>query len=418
MNSTTHCINSSFITPLYSSLWSSLPAFSTLHLSRNNANEEGAELIVSLLEAKELLGPPDISGGGEAMDTFVRIYLVPDEERAMQTKVTQILLKFDSTFCNCLFPQQHSTFSVLTPLSTLQLFKNSSCPGYNETFSFWVSRKHHRHSLWFHLYHSGLNQHTLIGEGELQIGEAKRPLTTWLALSDSRHTNNSTLNFGELMFSLSYLPTAERLTVVVVKGRSLQFAKQDVEEDRDEEARRNSLSSNSHTESPDNGGELSSASSTSLCDMVGPVGEQSKRNSCTAASDPVSHVLVKVYLLKGGKKVSKKKTTIKRMESSPIYNESMIFSVPPYMLGSIQIRLTVAQIIVGAAETPPRMQIVPIGHVIVGNETTGKGLKHWNQMMTSLRKPVAMWHPLRRCPKESSATVNPSGSTDETNKKK
>lgn len=28
---------------------------------------------------------------------------------------------------------------------------------------------------------------------------------------------------GELMFSLSYLPTAERLTVVVVKARKLKF---------------------------------------------------------------------------------------------------------------------------------------------------------------------------------------------------
>jgi len=28
---------------------------------------------------------------------------------------------------------------------------------------------------------------------------------------------------GEMMFSLSYLPTAERLTVVVVKGRNLKF---------------------------------------------------------------------------------------------------------------------------------------------------------------------------------------------------
>lgn len=32
------------------------------------------------------------------------------------------------------------------------------------------------------------------------------------------------VGFGEIMFSLSYLPTAERLTVVVVKARSLQFS--------------------------------------------------------------------------------------------------------------------------------------------------------------------------------------------------
>lgn len=216
------------------------------------------------------------------------------------------------------------------------------------------------------------------------------------------------------MFSLSYLPTAERLTVVVVKGRSLQYKRAEEDEGVDtvSDDKRNSISSLPLTASPSTqtmnprqpqDGELSSTSSSSICDMVGVIGEQKKRHSCpNTGAEAVSHVLVKVYLLKDGKKVSKKKTTIKRMEASPIYNESMIFSVPPYMLGSIQIRLTVAQIVV-AAEMPPRMQIVPIGHVIVGNETTGKGLKHWNQMMVSLRKPVAMWHPLRRCPKESSA---------------
>ena len=36
-----------------------------------------------------------------------------------------------------------------------------------------------------------------------------------------------------------------------------------------------------------------------------------------------------------------------------------------------------------------------IGHVIVGPRiTSGTELTHWNQMMSSLRKPVAMWHPL------------------------
>lgn len=47
-----------------------------------------------------------------------------------------------------------------------------------------------------------------------------RPITTWLSLSDSRHNNSV---WGELMFSISYLPTAERLTVVVVKARNLKL---------------------------------------------------------------------------------------------------------------------------------------------------------------------------------------------------
>ena len=41
---------------------------------------------------------------------------------------------------------------------------------------------------------------------------------------------------------------------------------------------------------------------------------------------------MKVYLLQNGKKVSKKKTTVKRGEKSPIFNEAMIFSVPSTVL--------------------------------------------------------------------------------------
>lgn len=99
---------------------------------------------------------------------------------------------------------------------------------------------------------------------------------------------------------------------------------------------------------------------------------------------------------------------MKRADSTLIYNEAMIFSVPPYMLNAIQIRLTVVS---SGSETSSSSLIEnsntiggsggsggvkPIGHVIVGCSANDKGLRHWNQMMTSLRKPVAMWHALRQ----------------------
>lgn len=92
-------------------------------------------------------------------------------------------------------------------------------PCYNESFNFWLQKRQARHSLWFHLYHNG-PAHTLIGEAEMEIGEMPRPITTWIPLSDSRKCN---ARWGELMFSLSYLPTAERLTIVVVKARNLKL---------------------------------------------------------------------------------------------------------------------------------------------------------------------------------------------------
>lgn len=98
---------------------------------------------------------------------------------------------------------------------------------------------------------------------------------------------------------------------------------------------------------------------------------------------------------------------MKRADSSPIYNEAMIFSVPPYMLNAIQIRLTVVSVTdtssliensntIGSGGGGGSVVAKPIGHVIVGCSATDKGLRHWNQMMTSLRKPVAMWHAIRQ----------------------
>lgn len=105
-----------------------------------------------------------------------------------------------------------------------------------------------------------------------------------------------------------------------------------------------------------------------------------------------------VYLQKNDKKVSKKKTSLKRADDCPIFNEAMIFSVPPYMLNAVQIRLTIVGCSPDASlDTSGSISNAkPIGHVIVGCQTSDKGSRHWNQMLTSLRKPVAMWHPLQK----------------------
>lgn len=61
---------------------------------------------------------------------------------------------------------------------------------------------------------------SLIGEARLRLGPAPRTTTTtWLPLMGSALP---TPRLGELMFSLSYLQTAERLNLVVVKARNLR----------------------------------------------------------------------------------------------------------------------------------------------------------------------------------------------------
>ncbi|KAF7280460.1 hypothetical protein GWI33_005855 [Rhynchophorus ferrugineus] len=258
-------------------------------------DSESWDFIVNVLEAKDLSGVAKIDG---FMDTYVRVSLLPDKEATIQTKV----------------------------------YRSTSSPSYKERFLFSLNpREQMQRALCFQLYATDLQSHTLIGEGELRLSDIslRQPVTTWVTLTD---TGQKGTEFGEIMFSLSYLPTAERLTVVVVKARNLKF-------------------------------------------LPGSSGE----------------VFVKVYLMVQNKKINKKKTSTKKGEHCPIFNEAMMFSVPVHALNTIQMRLTVAEI-----PTEENAKATPIGHVIVGGQAIGRSLSHWNQMLIALRKPVAMWHSLRK----------------------
>lgn len=59
------------------------------------------------------------------------------------------------------------------------------------------------------------------------------------------------------------------------------------------------------------------------------------------------------------------------------------------LLQTIHLRVTVSEASVEGGHA------LNVGHVIVGSQSTGKSLTHWTQMLASLRKPIAMWHPLR-----------------------
>ncbi|CAG9766093.1 unnamed protein product [Ceutorhynchus assimilis] len=258
-------------------------------------DSESWDFIVNVLEAKDLSG---VAYNNGFLDTYVRVSLLPDKEATIQTKV----------------------------------YRSTSSPSYKERFLFTLNpREQMQRTLSLQLYVTDVLSHTLIGEGELRLTDVslKQPVTTWVSLTD---TGQKGTEFGEIMFSLSYLPTAERLTVVVVKARNLKI----------------------QPPSP-------------------------------------MEVFVKVYLMQQNKKINKKKTSTKKGERCPIFNEAMMFSVPAHTLNSIQMRLTVAEM-----PSDDNVKDTPIGHVIVGGQASGRSLSHWNQMLTALRKPVAMWHSLRK----------------------
>ncbi|XP_057637110.1 synaptotagmin-5-like [Chionomys nivalis] len=135
---------------------------------------------------------------------------------------------------------------------------------------------------------------------------------------------------GDICFSLRYVPTAGKLTVIVLEAKNL------------------------------------------------------KKMDVGGLSDPY----VKVHLLQGGKKVRKKKTTIKKNTLNPYYNEAFSFEVPCDQVQKVQVELTVSDCDkLGKNEA--------IGRVAVGAAVCGAGLRHWADMLANPRRPIAQWHSLR-----------------------
>ena len=89
-----------------------------------------------------------------------------------------------------------------------------------------------------------------------------------------------------------------------------------------------------------------------------------------------------------GKRIDKKKTTIKRRTRDPVWNESFIFEVPVEKLRDISFVFTVM-------DFDRITQNEMIGQLILGYRTTGSSLRHWTDMMNNPRKPVAQWHRLQ-----------------------
>ncbi|KAM8939730.1 synaptotagmin-12 isoform 2-T2 [Pelodytes ibericus] len=253
-------------------------------------------LHVSLVQGKDLLEKRE---EGNFESCFVHISLLPDEQIVGISRIQR-------NAYSVLFDE---TFSI--PLDPLALEENS---------------------LRFSIFGiDGDERNVSTGVAELKLSDLDlvlRPFNTWIYLQD---VNKAADSVGEILLSLSYLPTAERLTVVVVKGKNLVWTEGKV------------------------------------------------------TADP----FVKVYLLQDGRKISKKKTATKRDDRNPVFNEAMIFSVPAIVLQDLSLRITVA-------ESGDNGRTENVGHVIIGPAATGMGMTHWNQMLATLRKPVSMWHQVRR----------------------
>ncbi|XP_038198830.1 LOW QUALITY PROTEIN: synaptotagmin-9 [Arvicola amphibius] len=174
------------------------------------------------------------------------------------------------------------------------------------------------------------SRHDLIGQVVVDhffdLADFPRECILW---KDIEYVTNDNVDLGELMFSLCYLPTAGRLTITVIKARNL------------------------------------------------------KAMDITGASDPY----VKVSLMCDGRRLKKRKTSTKRNTLNPVYNEAIVFDVPPESIDQIHLSIAVMDYDrVGHNEV--------IGVCQVGNEAERLGREHWSEMLSYPRKPIAHWHSL------------------------
>ncbi|XP_031789683.1 synaptotagmin-9 [Piliocolobus tephrosceles] len=174
------------------------------------------------------------------------------------------------------------------------------------------------------------SRHDLIGQVVvdhfLDLADFPRECILW---KDIEYVTNDNVDLGELMFSLCYLPTAGRLTITIIKARNL------------------------------------------------------KAMDITGASDPY----VKVSLMCDGRRLKKRKTSTKRNTLNPVYNEAIVFDVPPENIDQIHLSIAVMDYDrVGHNEI--------IGVCQVGNEAERLGRDHWSEMLSYPRKPIAHWHSL------------------------
>lgn len=195
------------------------------------------------------------------------------------------------------------------------------------------------------------------------------------------------VDLGELMFSLCYLPTAGRLTITMIKARNLKAM---------------DITGASGGFRKHSGREADSKLLPNNPRVI------------TTTAFPWADPYVKVSLMCEGRRLKKRKTSTKRNTLNPVYNEAIVFDVPPENIDQISLliavmdydRLVLEPFLFPCSiftQVPVSMRSFldfRVGHneVIgvckVGNEAESLGRDHWSEMLTYPRKPIARWHPL------------------------
>uniref|UniRef100_A0A3B3D4Y4 Synaptotagmin n=1 Tax=Oryzias melastigma TaxID=30732 RepID=A0A3B3D4Y4_ORYME len=244
-------------------------------------------LVVGVLEASEL---PAMDVGGSS-DPYVKLYLLPDKKKKFETKVHRKTLE----------------------------------PTFNETFTFKVPyAEMGGRTLVMTVYDfDRFSKHDAIGAVKIPMSSVdfSQSLQEWRDLQKAEKEESERL--GDICLSLRYVPTAGKLTVVILEAKNL------------------------------------------------------KKMDVGGLSDPY----VKIHLMQNGKRLKKKKTTIKKNTLNPYYNESFSFE-------KVQVGVTVLDYDkIGKNDA--------IGKVLLGSNSSGTEQRHWSDMLANPRRPIAQWHSLK-----------------------
>ncbi|XP_078511152.1 synaptotagmin-5 [Lissotriton helveticus] len=252
------------------------------------------QLVVGIIQAADL---PALDIGGTS-DPYVKVYLLPDKKKKYETKVHRKTLN----------------------------------PTFNESFTFKIPYAElGGKTLVMSVYDfDRFSKHDAIGEARVHMNtiDLAHVIEEWQDLQSAEKEEQEKL--GDICFSLRYVPTAGKLTVIVLEAKNL------------------------------------------------------KKMDVGGLSDPY----VKIHLMQNGKRLKKKKTTIKKNTLNPYYNESFSFEVPFEQIQKVLVVFTVLDYDkLGKNEA--------IGKVFVGCNASGTELRHWSDMLANPRRPIAQWHTLK-----------------------
>ncbi|KAL0968336.1 hypothetical protein UPYG_G00265570 [Umbra pygmaea] len=251
-------------------------------------------MVVGILQACDL---PAMDVGGSS-DPYVKLYLLPDKKRKFETKVHRKTLN----------------------------------PTFNETFTFKVPYNElGGRTLVMTVYDfDRFSKHDAIGALRVPMSSLDFSHMTqeWRELKKAEKEESERL--GDICVSLRYVPTAGKLSIVILEAKNL------------------------------------------------------KKMDVGGLSDPY----VKIHLLQNGKRLKKKKTSIKKNTLNPYYNESFSFEVPLEQIQKVQVAVTVLDYDkIGKNDA--------IGKVFLGGTSSGTELRHWSDMLANPRRPIAQWHCLK-----------------------